>query len=450
MKIYKNTIFIHKKNLYSFNIEGYLAVFNPLATKGIVLLDKPSTYIFDCIDGKKSMEDLYSEARKKDSVTQYSEIVKILEYLSTTELIENVLFRSKNNVLKSPSSSRFDVWFHITNQCNLRCTYCFVNKTAENMTYKVGAQILKKLLQDVVKKGLEELHIYFAGGECLLEFPKIEKLVHYGNIIAKRIGVRISYTLITNGVLVTDKVVLFVKKNNIGINISLDGLESYNGERVFSNGIGSSKYVMSSIQKLLDQKIIFGIKMTVTPNNLKHIPQFVKYCLDRGIRLSIGFYNENANAVKENRITDQDKLITYLKRALKYWYDNVPSWRYPIIDYIDPRFPHLRSCGVGRWFSVISHKGDIVACPFTLDKPLGSLINKNAIDTIKEKSFVSSKKLIIEEDTECIKCPWKYICAGGCAFIYKKGKRPIYCKISKAIIPLLLRIEAKRLLTYGG
>jgi uncharacterized protein len=455
---YKNTIVYKKSETYAFPIEGYIAVYSQLARHGLSLLDKPSSFIFNLINNKRTVQDLTNEAQKKDKNVTISNIHSILVTLAKIDYISYAGVEGSEKPTDLTSSpKRLSAWLQLTNQCNLRCVYCFISKTPNIMTDEVAKKTITKLLIDGKKNNFQELNIIFSGGECMLEFKRIKKLLEFGIIEAKKLSMKILFTILTNGVLLTEESARFIKQNNIGIGVSLDGLEKYNdSQRAFSNGTGSFKYVEKGIKTLTKYNVEFSITITITSQNVKHIPQFIKYCIDNKISFHLNLYHENDFSPNDTLIIDEDILIPSLKKSLRYVYKHIHQVPLQgtsnIFGRIDLSRPHLHACGVGRSYTTISHDGTIASCPMSIDYSIGSIKDNDVVQTMKTKSFMNSlKKPIINDVGECMKCRWRYVCSGGCPLAYiRNKKKPTYCRTYKAIIPELLKLEAKRLITYRG
>ena len=66
----------------------------------------------------------------------------------------------------------------ITNRCNLNCIYCYAdNKNSKDMDFKTAKNSIDYILSDDADK----LKIQFTGGEPLLNFDLIEKVIKYCN-----------------------------------------------------------------------------------------------------------------------------------------------------------------------------------------------------------------------------------------------------------------------------
>ena len=98
----------------------------------------------------------------------------------------------------------------LTVACNLRCTYCFKEKWNEHMEEQVAFDALVWLLH--ASGSAKEVHVNFMGGEPLIRFKLIQRIVPFGKRRAWQMGKTMHFGTTTNGTLVTDKVVEFFKK----------------------------------------------------------------------------------------------------------------------------------------------------------------------------------------------------------------------------------------------
>lgn len=451
----KSTIPHFYQDTHKDKVEGFLLVYNPLSEKCLAVLNKEATFLYEQIDNKKSLADIYSLAKEKDPKVRFSDIVRTFQDFLSSEIIYFDSPKSKEKLF-SKRPRHLGVWLHMTNQCNLRCTYCYVWKTSDKMSDEIARKAVEKIIDSAKTHGFKKITIKFSGGECLLELQKVLDLVYLGRKLAKRAKIDIEFVVLTNGVLLTEKTAKILKEENLRAAVSLDGLEKYhNSQRVFANGLGSFKYVEKGIENLLKAKVLFNVSVTITSKNIENIPDLTKYLLNHNIPFAFNFYRENPY-VKESLEGDDKKLVEYLKKAYKLIYENPP--RYSLIngllDRITFKRPHLFTCGMGNSYVVVRQDGKIVSCQMTLEKPIGSIEDRDLIETMRKGNFVRPKGLTVEGKTPCKDCQWKYICCGGCPLLTfeQKGSYQInslYCSIYKALIPEVLRIEAKRLIKYG-
>lgn len=132
--------------------------------------------------------------------------------------------------------------FIVTEDCNLRCKYCYVTHKSSNarMTFETA----KKFIDYIFKIKRNEQHaviLDFIGGEPFLEIDLIDQICDYFKIKAFELNdewywnYRIN--VCTNGVNYNaEKIQNFIKKNHmkLSVTISIDGIkEKHDMQRVF-------------------------------------------------------------------------------------------------------------------------------------------------------------------------------------------------------------------------
>ncbi|ACV25009.1 radical SAM protein [Methanocaldococcus fervens] len=168
----------------------------------------------------------------------------------------------------------------ITNRCNLNCIYCYVNnKDNKDMDFKTAKNAIDYLLSLDNK-----IKIQFTGGEPLLNFKLIEKVVDY----CDNLNANISYAIQTNGTLITKKIAKRIKELDIKVGVSIDGLEINDILRPYKNRKSSTLDTLKGLYILKSYNIPFGITAVVTNKNLPYLEDFVKYLIAFGVK-SISF-----------------------------------------------------------------------------------------------------------------------------------------------------------------
>lgn len=153
------------------------------------------------------------------------------------------------------------ITLQLTQQCNFRCKYCIYTRGEEihqrsHSSQKMDWETAKQCLNFAISHSVdcESLNVGFYGGEPLLEFNLIKKCVNY--LKEECPGKLYTFTVTTNGTLLTDEIVQFFIDNNFSLVISLDGPKTINDtNRVFA-GTGQGTFD-AVIKKLLHIKDIF-------------------------------------------------------------------------------------------------------------------------------------------------------------------------------------------------
>ncbi len=442
------------KDIYVDKVDTFFLVYNPLTKKGLTVLNKEASFLFSLIDGKRSLNNILTLVKEKDKTATFDNIKSIIDDFISSETIYFNKPKSRS-FLFTTKPTHLGVWFHITNQCNLRCTYCYVSKTPEKMSSEIAKKAVDKIIYSANKHGFKNITFKFAGGEPLLEFKQVLDTVNYAKNLALRNKIDIDFVIITNGVLLTDKICETLKENKLRLAISLDGLGKYHDQtRIFINGLGTFEYVEKGINNILKYKIPFNVSITVTSKNIDNIPVLTKWLLKKNVPFNYNFYRENPSVHEELESNDK-KLIAQLKKSYQIIGKNPPKHSIinELLDRVNFTKPHLYTCGMGQNYIVVRHDGKLISCQMTQNKVIGSIEDEDLIETMLKGNFIKPKELTVEGKTPCKTCQWRYICCGGCPLLTndQKGKYDTnspYCNVYKALIPEVLKIEAKRLIKY--
>lgn len=145
----------------------------------------------------------------------------------------------------------------ITQKCNMRCSYCSFtcgdnihgrSHSSNSMSYETAISAIDFYYQHSMDSKL--INIAFYGGEPLLEFEKIKRIIEYVKI--KFEGKDISFNITTNAILLTPEKLRFFDTNNVNIMVSLDGPESVQNKsrKLAGNGDGSYALIEKQLRRL--------------------------------------------------------------------------------------------------------------------------------------------------------------------------------------------------------
>ncbi len=159
----------------------------------------------------------------------------------------------------------------VTGDCNLRCRYCYAwgGEAKEYMPWEVAMRAV-----DYVAARSRSLKIQFSGGEPLLNFPLVRRVVAY----LKNYRGSITFQLQTNGTLIDRALAREIKRLQIGLGVSLDGPPEVNDLlRPFNGGGGSTLAVVRGLQNLAAEGIMVGLTVVLTAENTCSLPRLVEY-----------------------------------------------------------------------------------------------------------------------------------------------------------------------------
>lgn len=145
----------------------------------------------------------------------------------------------------------------VTQTCNLRCTYCYAHGdgtygTTGNLTPAMAEMAVDWLIAQ--SSTLKTLSISFFGGEPTIRFDIVEHTINYSKEKCRESGKEFTYSIITNGTILTDEMIEYLHDNNVYTVVSLDGdKERHDRQRPFAGGRGSYDVTVRNIRKLLQK-----------------------------------------------------------------------------------------------------------------------------------------------------------------------------------------------------
>lgn len=222
------------------------------------------------------------------------------------------------------------ITFQVTEDCNLRCSYCYQGcKTHRKMSLETAKAAVDMLLaadertnQYITSTEVAGVVLDFIGGEPLLEVELIDQILDYFVAQTFRLhhpwATRWKASMSTNGTLYfRPEVQRFLDKwaKHLSLSISIDGdKQLHDSCRVFPDGSGSYDLAIAAAKDYMTKGNALGSKMTIAPGNVDYLYHAVIGLLDAGYRAI------NLNCVYEKGWTldHAATLYTQLKRLADF------------------------------------------------------------------------------------------------------------------------------------
>lgn len=116
--------------------------------------------------------------------------------------------------------------FVVSLRCEHSCHYCQVSRvSADRALYDMSPETAAKSLDLVFHSPADSIKIEFQGGEPLLNFERIVKVVEDAERRAGETNKSVEFVVTTNLALVTDEILDFFRRHNVLVSTSLDGPE---------------------------------------------------------------------------------------------------------------------------------------------------------------------------------------------------------------------------------
>ncbi|MCK9532016.1 MAG: SPASM domain-containing protein [Gammaproteobacteria bacterium] len=167
-----------------------------------------------------------------------------------------------------------NLYLLVSQRCNLTCNYCYAEggHFGESPRLMDGAT-LRRAFDTMFPLASKSLVVSFFGGEPLLNFRLMQEAVSLGEDMAGKHGLRLRYALTTNGTVVSNDIVAFLREHVDYVAVSLDGDESVtDGQRHFLRGRRSvHATVLETLARFREAGIAFALRATVTESGMQDL-----------------------------------------------------------------------------------------------------------------------------------------------------------------------------------
>lgn len=367
-----------------------------------------------------------------------------------------LLLPGSRNATPKEQNHILTAWLHLTDRCNLRCSYCYLPHVLEDMSLETGYVAMDAIFRSALAHGFKQVKIKYAGGEPLLCFATLITLHTYAQQLAETHRLDLDGVILSNGTLLTVEMVEMLKTFDLRLMISLDGLGNYHdSHRPYASGRGTFADVSEAIDLALAHGVVPDISVTVSNRTADGLAEVISWILDRDLPFSLNFYRENelSTSYTDMQLKDE-KIIHGVLAAYKVIEKQLPqrSLLAALIDRANLAVPHIHTCGVGQNYLVFDQNGKVAKCQMQIHKPLTDLDAADPLAFIRADQG-GIQNLPVMEKEGCKTCEWKHWCTGGCPLETHRvtGRYDVKspnCNIYKALFPEALRLEGLRLWKY--
>ena len=357
------------------------------------------------------------------------------------------------------------IYIDPTDKCNASCSYCYLpvksRKDGHSMTFKDLDFILNKLARYFKGRGKKQVIIFHASEPLLVKdiiFSAIEK---YKNIF--------KFGLQTNALLLEKKDVDFLKKNLVGVGISLDSHRPLVNQRQRPSVMDESNF--NKAVKALEWFDGYGglnVIATVTKHNVKDLPGLVRFLHKKKVPCvllnPVRFTRVSVSLLKPEENDFVKYFIQAVETAVKLTSGSrrkiiVGNFANTILAIVAPQARRLMCdispCGGGRCFFTITARGEMVPCgEFSAIKGFsGGNIFRDSIDkAMSSPAFASVRARRVEKINECAECVLRNICGAPCpAELHSRGnmyQKSVFCDFYKQIIQYAFKMIAQEKVKY--
>ena len=322
------------------------------------------------------------------------------------------------------------VYFNTTERCNLNCSYCYIPvKTRKHGRHMSEAELMKSLallktyFKTVMPKGRLP-QIIFHGAEPLLTKDMIITAIEHFHKDFR-------FGLQTNGTLLDEATARRLIDLDVGIGLSLDGPTPFTSDKTRTRWSGKGVFdeVMRAVA-LLEGYDGFNVICTVTSENMKQLPQIVRFFHKHKIPTTM-LNMLRCTLPRSRDLKPADHLVwkhfeAALDESHKLYEATgrkmvIANFANILISILAPTARRLlcdiSPCGGGRAFFALTPGGDAFPCSefIGLAPYRGGNIFKDSIATILDSApFRKVTGRVVEKIEPCSRCAIRHFCGSPC------------------------------------
>lgn len=303
----------------------------------------------------------------------------------------------------------YTITLEVNQICNLRCDYCYLGeKTNQIMPEEIACKGIEIAFLNVEKHKDKRLWVDFVGGEALISFALLRKLVEYIEEEAAKRTIAVSYSITTNGTIMNNEILEWLVNNRVHLKLSIDGtMETHDRNRKTKHGIGSYRNIMQNISYFREYeertKQYIQVAHVVTQNNYWEAFKSVKHLVED---LHFSIVDSSIDVTHRWTSEQLDKLGQEWENILCYYIKKKENgqaflWA-PILDLKKYGEEYVNSgfCGVGVIQIYVKTDGGIYGCAANLESSgcLGDVGKGFSVRKIKEYRELAN------QSNACLKC----------------------------------------------
>lgn len=372
-----------------------------------MVVNKNSAYLLFSCDGSRTDNEIFDTVglhgeMRQDALALFGEASKrgiIQDYNPQQFVVERSVECADNPKNSKHSALLRSVYLKLTDECNLRCKYCYSGSGKASDILTIDA--LRKIAKQVAEISTSVEYV-LSGGEPLLHPQALDfadEVYASGNAVQ----------ILTNGLLInTDDIARRIADVTNLVKISVDGTTE--AVHSISRGKNNLHQVEHSIGLLIKHGANVRVAMTVTKKNMHNLANMsAKWgsylTLQPLFKFGRGKGKSNIALTGEEYYQAMDEVQNIAPMG------NVAT----VLENLRGR--GVKKCALAEREISISETGDVYPCQLLhFPEYLAGNIHVDSLADIYYKKPVLNNLRKINVDTieECSKCPIRLICGAGC------------------------------------
>ena len=317
--------------------------------------------------------------------------------------------------------------------CNLACSYCFYSRKeayfGAGELHRMSDEVLEAMIRKALNRPGQQIGFGWQGGEpTLMGLDFYRKAIQFQERYGARM--RVSNSLQTNGILIDDEWIEFLKKYAFLVGLSLDGPEHVHDRyRVDRGGRGTHREVEAAAKRMLASGVAVNAISVVTEYSSQHAAEIYHYQKSLGFEYlqfipCVEMATDGSGQVADYSVSPES-YGKFLCDLFDLWSADFVNGRPTTSVRIFETFaevylnrmpsecPARRTCGD---YLVVEHNGGVYSCDFFVEDAwrLGNIVDDDPQEMLNGNRQTLFGKMKSQLPDKCLRCPWLLFCHGGC------------------------------------
>jgi uncharacterized protein len=293
----------------------------------------------------------------------------------------------------------------------------------------MSEDVLVETIRQVMSQSGEQVFFSWQGGEPTLmglsffeKAVELEKKYGQGRVVGNGFQ--------TNGILLDEKWIRFLREYKFLVGLSLDGPgHVHDRYRLLKDGSGSWLKAVDSAKRLLDGGVAVNALSVVNDYSVNYPEDIYNFHKELGLKYMQFIPCVEPISVDNNKAepfsVPAEDYGNFLCALFDQWFADFENSRpttsvrffesvlFSYAGLNPPECTLLKDCGV---YVVVEHNGDVYSCDFFVESPwkLGNVLDGKITDMLnsdRQREFGRQKSILPQP---CRECQWLKSCRGGC------------------------------------
>lgn len=369
------------------------------------------TDIFNHFESNIDTLSIFQQNFPKQYETLYNNGFIVADGSNEKNVFQNFYYERKF------SRTNYQLIINPTLNCNLACWYCYENHVEKSTMSK---ELITKTLSHIELKyktdKFQRLQLMFFGGEPLLKINIVKELLSKVKRISDDNEFKLMVHFTTNGTIIPDSLLSFLKEYNVSFQITLDGSKSvHDRSRIYknNNSLGSYDTIVQNLKRITETLVDYKLNIRVNFNHeiISSLYQLVN---------DMDFCNRQNTSFSLHKIWQVNNLE--IDNEMLFNFINFAKNKNFIVNFMN--FDNsLSNCYADNYNqAIINYDGKVFKCTardFSTSEPEGELLDNGMINWNLEKFL---DRMNIRLPKICEECKLLPACPGICSQkILEKG-----------------------------